>query len=126
MIKKILKVIKKYPQVQLTYLFGSHATGKTGPLSDVDIAIYVKEKNKQKIFDLQLQILADLQKALQTDHIDLVMLNTTKQPELKYAIIKDGQLIFEREPYRVLVEPQILNEYFDFVQMLKKFNLTAA
>lgn len=126
MIKKIIKVIKKYPQVQLVYLFGSHATGKTGPLSDIDIAIYLNEKNKKKIFDLQLQILSALQKALQTDHVDLVMLNTTKQPELKYSIIKDGQLIFEREPYRVLVEPQILHEYFDFVQMLKKYNLTAA
>ena len=35
-------------QVKLAYLFGSQATGKTGPLSDVDVSVHLKEKDKEK------------------------------------------------------------------------------
>ncbi|MDO8676328.1 MAG: nucleotidyltransferase domain-containing protein [Candidatus Azambacteria bacterium] len=36
---KIKKVLKNYP-ILFAYLFGSSARGKTGALSDVDIAVY--------------------------------------------------------------------------------------
>jgi hypothetical protein len=44
--------------------------------------------------------------------------------KLKYSIIKDGNLIFEKEPFKVIVEPKILNEYFDFHAMLLRHRLT--
>jgi len=46
-------------------------------------------------------------------------------PEMKYAIITEGILLYEKEPYRVIVEPRILNEYFDFRIMLKRHGLTS-
>lgn len=125
-IVKLAAVFRKEPSVKLAYLFGSQITGKTGPLSDYDFAVYLDGKGKKKMFDIKLELLAALSKVLKTDEIDLVVLNTTAMPELKYGIISEGQLIFEREPFKVLVEPMILNEYFDFYSMLKKYNLTKA
>jgi len=52
------------------------------------------------------------------------MLNLIEGPELKYNIIKEGKLIYEKEPYKVLIEPRILNEYFDFRMSLLRYNLT--
>lgn len=129
-IKKIkqllLPIFKKYPAIKLAYFFGSQVRDEAGPISDYDFAVYTNEKDKKKNFDLKLDILTKLNKVLKTDHIDLVVLNTTESPELKYNIIKEGELIYEREPYKVLVEPKILNEYFDFHTMLLKYNLTKA
>jgi hypothetical protein len=58
--------------------------------------------------------------------IDIVILNLARSPELKYQIINGGRLIYEKEPFKVLIEPRILNEYFDFQKMLLKYNLTEA
>ena len=113
-------------QIKLVYLFGSQVNGTAGPLSDYDFAFYIDEKDKKKLFDLKLDLIGKLTQILKSDKIDVVILNIVESPELKYNIIKDGKLIFERTPYRILVEPQILNNYFDFHSLLLRHNLTKA
>ena len=56
--------------------------------------------------------------------IDLHCLNDLYVPELKFHIIHDGVLLFERGALRLIIEPRILNEYFDFTYLLQKYNLT--
>lgn len=118
------EIFKLYPEIKLVYFFGSKANGKSGPLSDYDFAFYVEEKNKKKIFDLKLRLISEISRQLDTDKIDIVMLNLTESPEIKYNIIKEGKLIYNKEPYKVLIEPRILNEYFDFRSFLLRHNLT--
>jgi len=84
------------------------------------------EKNKNKISEIKLKLLDKISNILRTNNLDLVVLNTSEMPELKYNIIKKGKLIFEKEPFRILVEPKILTEYFDFRTLLLKNNLTKA
>jgi len=124
LIKNCITVFQSFPQIKLAYFFGSRATGTNGPLSDYDFAVYYNEKDATKIFGLKSQLHDKLSRLLKTDNIDIVTLDTAEGPELKYQIIKDGQLIFEQEPYRVLIEPKILNEYFDYKMMMQKYNLT--
>jgi predicted nucleotidyltransferase len=125
-IKNLNSLFLKYPQVKLAYLFGSQVSRKTGPLSDYDFAFYLEEKDKKKSFDLKLDLISSLSRILKTNNIDVVILNEVESPELKYNIIKEGKLIYEIEPYRLLVEPRILNDYFDFHYLLLRFNLTKA
>lgn len=125
-LEKILAIFKSYSEIRLVYFFGSKANNNDGPLSDYDFAIYLDEKNKNRISEIKLELLSKLNKELKTDRIDLVILNTAESPELKYNIIKEGKLIFEKEPFKILVEPKILNEYFDFKEILLKYNLTKA
>jgi Nucleotidyltransferase domain. len=125
-IQNLNNLFLKYPQVKLVYLFGSQVSQKTGPLSDYDFAFYLEEKDKKKLFDLKLDLISSLSRILKTDNIDVVILNEVESPELKYNIIKEGKLIYEIEPYRLLVEPRILNDYFDFHYLLLRFNLTKA
>jgi len=123
-LQQLKSIFKNYPEIKLVYFFGSRATNKNGPMSDYDFAFYLDEKNKKKIFDLKLVLIAKLSCLLKTDKIDLVILNIAESPELKYNIIKEGKLIFEQEPFKVLIEPKILNEYFDFRSLLLRYNLT--
>jgi len=118
------KTFHLYREVKLVYLFGSRANGKSGPLSDYDFGIYLDEKDPRKRFDLRLKLISEVSKELKEDRIDICILNDIDGPELKYNIIKNGKLIFEEKPFKILVEPKILNEYFDFHLSLLKYNLT--
>lgn len=108
------KIFSKYPQVKLAYLFGSQANGTAGPMSDYDFAVYLDEKDSAKRFDIRLNLMSQLSLLLKTDGVDVVVINDTESPDLKYDIIKEGKLILEKAPYKLLIEPKILNEYFDF------------
>ncbi len=123
-IKNLIPVFEKYPEVKLAYLFGSQATGKTGPLSDYDFAVYLDEKDAKKRFELKLELIGKITGLLKTDNVDLCVLNDMDKPEFKYNIISKGILLLEKEPFKVLIEPKILIEYFDFHYLLLKYNLT--
>lgn len=125
-LKRIKGGLENLPEVRLAYFFGSKASGNDGPLSDYDFAFYCAQDGKKGFLDVHLKIYNLLTDVLKTDKIDIVMLNSAKSPELKYQIISKGQLIFVREPYQLIVEPQVLNSYFDFYCNLKKYNLTKA
>ncbi len=124
LLKKIIPIFEKYPEVKLVYFFGSQAAEEAGPASDFDFAVYLDEKNRQKMFDVKFSLMDRLSCALQTDKIDIIILNATESPEIKYQIIKEGKLIYEKEPFRILVEPRILQDYFDFHHLLIRHNLT--
>jgi len=121
--RKIAQIAREHPQVKLAYLFGSQADRNTGPLSDYDIAFYLDLQDQKKAFRIKIDLINQLSKALQTDNIDVVILNTTERPELKYNIIQQGKLLYEEDNYGARVEPDILNRYFDFRTRLKQFDL---
>ena len=123
----ILKIVfQKYPEIKLVYFFGSKAKRSCGPLSDYDFAVYFGDIEDNRMFSIKLDLITQISRILKSDRVDIVILNLTKSPELKYVILKEGILVFEREPFKVMVEPKILNEYFDFHKILSKHGLTKA
>lgn len=124
--RSVHRVFELQPEVKLVYLFGSTARDDRGPLSDYDFAVFLGEKDKKEIARIHFQLMDEISRTLGTDKVDIVILDSAESPELKYNILQEGKLIFEREPYRVLVEPKILNEYFDFHLALKRHGLTRA
>jgi len=110
----------------MVYLFGSRVVGKEPPLSDYDFAVYLDTGDKKRMYEIKFELFDRISRMLKTDRIDIVILNLTESPELKYQIIKEGKLIFQIEPFKIIVEPNILNEYFDFQMILLRYNLTQA
>lgn len=125
MTEKLKLIFKKHKEVGIVYLFGSQVTGDVHPNSDLDFAIYFDEKDVVKRGNQLFGIAGDISLALKTDKIDAHALNNIGSLSLKYNILYCGKVIFEREPYRSLIEPRILNEYFDFLYLLRKYKLTA-
>jgi predicted nucleotidyltransferase len=70
--------LEAHPKTLFAYLFGSLARGIPLPLSDVDIAVYIADYLLVK--EDKLDILGKLMDILQTDEIDLVILNTAGLP----------------------------------------------
>lgn len=124
--EELKSIFEKFEQVKLVYLFGSQAQRDAGPLSDYDFAVYLDEQDPVRILDIRLALLGELQRHLHTDNVEVVVLNQIESPELKYDIIATGALLYELEPFKLLVEPRVLNEYFDFHALLKRHGLTKA
>ena len=106
--------------VSAAYLAGSLANRTTfGQLSDVDIAILLMEQVKADQFlDYRLYFFSELAKRLESDTIDVVILNQTSLL-FKSQVIKNGQILFSRdERQRVLFEAKAVMDYLDF----KKFD----
>ena len=94
------------------YLFGSLAREKAGPLSDVDIAVYLADR--VAFAEKKLEILGNLMNILKTDEIDLVVLN--KAPlTLRMKILESKKLIADNAPLvRHRYESLTMRQYFDF------------
>ena len=109
---QVVDFLKNRQKVVFSYLFGSLARDKVLPLSDIDVAIYLKEGvdlNKEK-----MNILQDLIDLLGTEEIDLVLLNTAPLT-LKARIVENKKILVDKEPFlRHSFESLVLREYFDF------------
>lgn len=125
-LKKLNIIFKAYAEIKLVYFFGSKAINKGSYMSDYDFAIYLDTKDKKKIYEIKFELFDIISRLLKTDKVDIVILNSVESPELKYNIIKEGKLIYEKEPFKIIVEPHILNEYFDFQSLLLRYKLTEA
>ena len=76
--------------VRLAYLFGSQATQRTHPSSDIDVAMLLDESlTPDERFAERLKLLGDLSRIFGTDHVDLVMLNEAS-PLLAYETLRHG------------------------------------
>ena len=106
--------------VNAAYLTGSLSTRATfGHLTDIDIAVLLMDQIKADQFlDYQLYFLSELAKRLESDSIDIVILNQASLL-LKLQVIKYGQILFSRnEKQRISFETKAVMDYLDF----KKFD----
>jgi uncharacterized protein len=91
---KLAGVFKQNKAINALYLFGSFAAGNVKPLSDVDIAVLLKNGvPASKYWDYKINLFSQASAVLGTDEIDLVLLNEAP-PELRYNVLKDGKALF--------------------------------
>lgn len=101
--------------VELVYLFGSEARGQSVGSSDVDIAIFLKSMpSAEKRLELRTKISSELSKMLRRE-VEVVILNGAGCI-LKYQVIRDGKLMFERhEGAERTFRLATIKEYFDYL-----------
>jgi len=117
-IQKIVQFCKSRPEIIVAYLFGSQATGKAGPLSDVDLAFLIdpvlSEAKGRGRYGYHAQLITELIKLLATNDVDVVILNEAPLL-LKFKVIYHGRVIFSRsEKERLAFHVKAFNEYQDF------------
>ena len=100
------------PKTVFAYLFGGLAKRAPSPLSDVDIAVYLADNLYFK--DDKLNILGNLMNILQTDEIDLIILNAASLPMI-INVLKNKRIIVDKDPFaRHIFESLSMRKYFDF------------
>jgi len=97
-------------RVKFAYLFGSVAAGNSGPLSDIDIAVFLDRR--LDFFTCRLQLMEALARALKSENFDLVILNNAPIV-LAHQVISDGIVLKDDRQRRVMFESRVLREYLD-------------
>jgi predicted nucleotidyltransferase len=107
-----INYLESHPGILFAYLFGRMAKGKPRPLSDVDIAVYLSKGMTPA--EYKMEILGKLIDILQTDEIDLVVMNTANLP-LAMNILRAKKVIVDKQPFsRHIFESLVMRKYFDF------------
>lgn len=95
-------------------LFGSQAEGSAGPLSDVDLAVWLDpELSVSARLDARLELASAAADALGGTEVDLVILNDAS-PLLRHRARRGAVLLVDRNPRtRVRLEAGALVDYLD-------------
>ncbi len=100
----------KDSNIVFAYLFGGLARDQSKPLSDVDLAIYVKNLRELDY----LSLLGKISETLCTDEVDLVVLNSAPV-SLAGRSLQMRKVLVDKDPFlRHKYESQTLREFFDF------------
>ena len=85
LVQKLKNIFDGYPQVLAAYLYGSYSTGKQSPISDIDIAVVLKDRS------ILLDLSADIAQKLNISE-EKVSITELKflNPILRLKIVRDG------------------------------------
>jgi len=109
-INSLVDIFINDSNIVFAYLFGGLLKDKPNPLSDVDVAVYVKNIKKLDY----LELFGRIANVLGTDEIDLVILNTA-QLSLTGRVLQNRKVLVDKNPFlRHKYESIILRELFDF------------
>ena len=101
---------KKDSNIVFAYLFGGLLKKRRSPLSDIDIAIYVKDTQKLDY----LELFSRISNLLNTDEVDLIILNTAPI-SLAGRVLQGRKILIDKAPFlRHKYESVTLRKYFDF------------
>ena len=121
--ERVAAALAQRPEVLDGYLFGSQATGRAAPHSDVDVAVYVdpeRARDADHAFGYVADLTAHLIAGLQRNDVDVVVLNRA-DPLLYHRVIRDGVRVLSRDPQASTTrEGYALSRYFDFLPQLRK------
>ncbi len=114
---QVTALVAGMPEVLLVYLFGSRAGASAGPMSDYDLGVLIGSVEDED--RARAEIAHGMACVLQSDRIDVVLLNRAPV-ELAYAIIAQGQILYQRDvATRVEYEAQVLSRYGDYLPVLR-------
>jgi predicted nucleotidyltransferase len=112
LLPEAVRNLESHPKILFAYLFGGLAKVGPQPLSDVDIAVFLT--GTPVSVEDKLDILGKLIDTLQTDEIDLVILNTAGLP-LIMNILRTKKILVDKQPLsRHIFESLMMRKYFDF------------
>ncbi len=96
--------------VKICVLFGSQATGRQRPDSDVDLAIWPMQSPSAQV---KLAWLRELETLLNKP-VNLALVSPDLDPVLGFEIVRDGRLLYEQQPELWLKQrAQLWHAYID-------------
>jgi predicted nucleotidyltransferase len=116
--KELHALFGSFTDVKLAYLFGSQVSGRTGRMSDYDIAVLLGRGADRR--RLRAELAHACAKLLGTARVDIVLLD--KAPiELAFAVIATGRRLFEQDvATRVEYEAYVMGRYGDYLPVLRE------
>jgi|SRR3989344_6141987 len=112
LLKKIALELSEDSKVKAVYLFGSQATGKAGPLSDIDICVIapgLSEQEKSNIWSYA------------SEKVEVVLFDDLPLT-IKNRVFREGKPLYvANQKYIDDLNWRTTKEYWDFKPILKEF-----
>ncbi|MBA3421620.1 MAG: nucleotidyltransferase domain-containing protein [Thermoleophilaceae bacterium] len=104
--------------VVAAYLFGSQARGEAGPLSDVDLAVWLDPSlERERRWRRQLELIGLGTSTLRTNEVQVIVLNDAP-PLLAHRVLRDGIVLADSDPFqRVRFETGAIIRYLDTIPL---------
>lgn len=125
---KLADIFKDYSYLAAAYLFGSCAAEKAGPMSDVDIALLLKEpypKGRELIHE-EDYLSYRISKVFSIKDIDLIDINN-QGLVFQHTILRTGKLIYDADrDFRIKFEAGVISKFCDFeptLRFMQRFHL---
>ncbi len=110
-LEELRKLFKKDPRIIAAYLFGSYSRGEEGALSDIDIAIALKEGLS---LDEEAELVSKVSLVLESDNIDVAFLDNDASILLKERVIEGRAIYSKSEKERIRFEHSVMSDYLFF------------
>jgi len=110
-IPKIVKEIGEIKGIKAVYLFGSYASGKFGPLSDIDLCVIGKfsEKEKTEVYGFG------------SDNLDISVFDDLPV-YIKFRVLREGKPLLVKDiEFLNRTKFKTLQEYLDFKPAINRF-----
>lgn len=92
--RRLTRVVSAFDEIDAAYVFGSVAEGRSGPMSDLDLGIVLRDPAPKS---LKLDVLEALTRA-GFENVDLVVLNDA-DPVLRFEVLRPNRLVFARPEF---------------------------
>ncbi len=109
--------------VVAAYLFGSQARGEAGPLSDVDLAVWLDPAaERERSWKREIALMGAAGKVLRTTEVQIVILNDAP-PLLAHRVLRDGIVLADSDPFhRVRFETDAVIRYLDTIPLREELS----
>ncbi len=102
------------------YLFGSVARGTPSAASDIDVAILLREPDRDGLMGIRFALERALEEA--TGMTAQVVVLNQAPPDLIHRVLRDGRILIDRDrAFRIRFEVRSRNEYFDLLPILNRY-----
>lgn len=109
-----LTELKKIKKIKAAYIFGSYATGRQLPFSDIDICIIADELTETEKSEIS---------GLNSDKIQISIFRELPV-YIRFRVLKEGRMLFCRnEAFLHRVISSTLKEYFAFRHILSRMKV---
>ena len=110
-VDRVVEDLKKYPEVVAIVLYGSYAKGKEKPLSDIDIAVILKDQN------LEAEV-----SSFSSNILDVVPFHRLPL-YIQFEVLKYGKVLFSRDrEYFMDVKKKTLRDYLEMSYLYKRMS----
>ena len=114
---EVIKRIEEHPAVVAAILFGSWAKGVAKPLSDVDVAVVLR--------DISPEIEADIG-SLYSDKLDIVLFHRLPL-HIQFEVLKHGkEMLCKNQEFLMKVRRRVLRDYLETSWIYKRAALQVA
>ncbi|HDD67695.1 MAG TPA: nucleotidyltransferase domain-containing protein [Candidatus Thorarchaeota archaeon] len=116
-INALVEIMRTEEHVVAAYLFGSVATGRTTPMSDLDVAVLLDDSSPELCLALMKSLTVRISETIGLMRVDVICLNLA-DVAVRNSVVRHGILFLDRDPVARTQFERLTWDEYDEMQRL--------